>query len=157
MSDVVIEKGGDGKLRGLGDKGGRAYARFLSQVRGMAVGDTMRFAFWVPRSLGFHRRHFKIIAKVFENQDQFQDIEKFREWLQVGAGFCDIYPGPKGKPVAIARSIAWERLEEADFEEHHREVIRFMRSAHCTRFLWPQMSDINADTFINNVLGEFGA
>jgi hypothetical protein len=157
MAECIVVKTEDGKLAGLGEKGGRQFARFQAAVREMEVGETMRFSFKIPRSPGFHKRHFVIINRVFEQQEQFEDDEKFREWIQVGAGFCDLLPGPNGKPVAISRSIAWEALEDAEFAEHHAAVIAFLRSARCTRFLWPEWSDLDADTFINNVLAEFGA
>ncbi len=157
MSTVIVTKGDDGKLCGLGDADGRKFAKFQSAVHGMAVGDTMRFSFKLPRSGPFHRRHFSILTRVFDQQEQFVDAERFREWVQIGAGFCDIVPGPKGKPVAMSRSIAWDALEEPEFAEHHAAVIAFLRSTYCTRFLWPAMSDLDADTFINGLLSEFGA
>lgn len=157
MSDVVLVRGEDGKLQGLGDKGGRAYAKFQQKVRALEIGETLKFSYWLPRSPAFHRRHFAILGAVFGQQEQFADPEKLRMWLQVGADFCDLVPGPKGKPVAMPRSIAWENLDDAEFAEHHADVIGFLRSTHCTRFLWPQWSDLDADTFINNVLMEFGA
>lgn len=157
MAECIVVKGEDGKLEGLGHKGGRQFLRFQHAVRKMEPGDTLRFSYKLPRSPAFHRRHFAILNRVFEQQEQFDNDEKFREWLQVGAGFCDLLPGPKGKPVAVSRSIAWEALDDADFAEHHAAVIAFMRSTHCTRFLWPLWSDVDADQFINNVLAEFGA
>lgn len=155
MADVVLVKGEDGKLAGLTDADERKYAKFRSTTTGLEVGDTLRFSFKLARSPQFHKRHFAILGALFKCQEQFVDFEKFREWTQVGAGFCDIYPGPKGRPVAVSRSIAWENLDDADFAEHHRAVIEFVRSVHFTRFLWPQMSDLEADTFINAVLQEF--
>lgn len=155
MADVVLTRGDDGKLQGLGEKGARQYGRFLAAVRQLQPGDTMRFAFKLPRSGPFHRRHFKILTALFEAQEQFADMERFREWVQVGAGFCDLLPGPHGKPVAIARSIAWEELDEADFAEHHKAVIEFVRSPYFSRQLWPHMTDLAADTFIDNLLRQF--
>jgi hypothetical protein len=155
VADVVLTRGPDGKLQGMGEKGARQYQRFLAAVKQLQPGDTMRFSFKLPRSPVFHRRHFAILNAVFEQQEQFASPEAFREWVQVGAGFCDLVPGPKGKPVAIARSIAWEALEEADFAEHHAAVVGFLRSTHCTRFLWPHMDDLAADTFIDNLLRSF--
>ena len=157
MAEIVVTKADDGKLHGVTDADERRLARFRGHVDGMAPGDTAKFSFKIPRSPGFHRRHFKILSEVFKAQEQFQDAEKMREWLEVGAGFADIVPGPKGKPVAMARSIAWDVLDDADFAEHHAAVIGFLRSTYCTRFLWPQMSDLDADTFINGLLMEFGA
>jgi len=155
MADITLTKDEDGRLVGLTDSDDRRYAKFRARVAGLEVGDTLRFSFKLPRSPQFHKRHFGILNALFKCQEQFVDFEKFREWTQVGAGFCDIYPGPKGKPVAKSRSISWEELEDADFAEHHKAVIEFVRSVHFTRFLWPHMSDLDADTFINAALQEF--
>ena len=156
MSDLIVTKGEDGKLAGLGAKDQRAYSRFLRAVTEMQPGDTLRFGFWIPRAPGPHKAHFKLLHMLFEQQEQFDDADEFRKWLEVGAGFCNFVPGPGGRMVALPRSIAWDKLEEAEFEEHHRKVVKFMRSTACTRFLWPSMSDIDADTFINNILAQFG-
>lgn len=157
MPKIILRKGESGKLEGLGEAEQRRYAKFLAHAKNMAVGDTIAFEFKVPRSLPFHRRHFGIIKMLFEAQEQFVDMERLREWLQVGAGFCDIMPGPKGVAVAVARSIAWENLDQADFESHHNDVVAFMRTPHCHRFLWPHLSDEMGSLNIETILAEFGA
>lgn len=155
MAEIVLTKADDGKLHGMTEADERRWAKFRTTVVGMQVGDTLRASFKLPRSPKFHRRHFAILAALFRCQEQFIDADKFREWVQIGAGFCDVYPGPKGKPMAVSKSIAWEALDDADFAEHHQAVIEFVRSAYFTRFLWPALSDIEGDTFVNAVLQEF--
>ncbi len=155
MAEIILTKSEDGKLQGLTDGENRKWDKFRAMVAGLQVGDTVRASFKVPRSPGFHRRHFAILGALFKCQEQFTDFEKFREWTQVGAGFCDTYPGPKGKPVAISRSIAWDALEDADFAEHHASVIDFVRSTHFSRFLWPHLDDIKGGEMVEAVLQEF--
>ena len=155
MAEVVVTKGSDGKLAGLGEKGERAWARFSAAVKKLEPGGTLRFSWWAPRSPGFHARHFAILAAVYDAQDQFVDPDKFRMWVQVGAGFCDILPGPKGKAMAIPQSIAWDKLDDSDFAEHHAAVIAFLRSAHATRFLWPTMTDSGGGDMMETLLREF--
>ncbi len=157
MADLVLTKAEDGKLHGLTDADERRYAKFIATVREMEPGHTVRFTFKLPRSPQFHRLHFAILAALFKCQDQFTDAEKFREWTQVGAGFCDIVPGPKGKPVAVSKSIAWDALEEADFAEHHAAVIGFVRSVYFSRFLWPHLDDAKGSEMVEAILQEFGA
>lgn len=157
MPDLVITKGDDGKLTGADDRYARGYARFRSAVAAMQPGDTMRFSFWLPRSPQFHKRHFAMLGRLFDSQEQFTDADAFRAWVEVGAGFCDLMPGPHGKQVAVPRSIAWEKLDDADFAEHHAEVIAFVRSAHFARFLWPHMDDKAASAAVEAILTEFGA
>ena len=157
MADITLVRSDDGKLRGITDADDRRWSKWLAKTRTLSVGDTVRASFKLPRSPKFHARHFAILASLFRCQDQFTDFEKFREWTQVGAGFCDIVPGPKGKPCAMAKSIAWDALEDADFAEHHKEVIAFVRSVHFSRFLWPHLTDIEGDRMVNAILNEFGA
>lgn len=157
MAELVVTKGEDGKLAGLDEKAQRAYARFLRAVGEMRPGDTMHFGFWIPRAPGPHRAHFKLLSAIFSQQEQFADPDDFRKWLEVGAGFCTYVPGATGRMVALPKSIAWHKLEEADFLEHHRKVVRFLRSTHCCRYLWPQLDDLAADTLVNNILAHYGA
>ncbi|MGE0797284.1 MAG: DUF1367 family protein [Lautropia sp.] len=155
MSTCIIVKNEEGRLQGLGERGGRAYARWQSAVQRMEVGETLEFSWREPRSGPFHRRHFAVLSAVFEQQEQFQDFEAFRMWCQVGAGACDILPGPHGKPVAIPRSIAYARMDNGDFMEHHTAVVAFLRSQHATRFLWPDADEQTAGRWIDAMLAEF--
>lgn len=155
MSSITLTKNETGKLVGLDDDDQRRWAKFLARVNGMGIGDTLSAIFKLPRSPGFHRRHFKILSALFKAQDQFVDKDKFREWVQIGAGFCDILPGPKGIPMAVSRSIAWDSLDEGDFAEHHAAVIAFVRSPHYARFLWPHLGDVQGMQMVEAVLGEF--
>lgn len=157
MADIVLTKDETGRLAGLNDVDDKRWRKFLSRLKSLTVGDTLCASFKIPRSRAFHRRHFAILAAVFKSQDQFVDPDKLREWLQVGAGFCDILPGPNGNPVAISRSIAWHNLEEADFAVHHAAVIDFMRSPRCTRFLWPHLDDRQQTEMIESIIAEFDA
>lgn len=157
MADVVLTKDETGRLCGLTDADERRWSRFRTAIQSMPQGGTIKASFKLPRSPGFHARHFKILSELFKSQDQFEDFEAFRAWVQVGAGFCDLLPGPGGKPVAIPKSIAWDALEDADFAEHHRACIEFIRSTRFSRFLWPQMTDLNADNMVNGILSEFGS
>lgn len=155
MPEVIVFKDEFGKLAGHGEKGGRAFARFQKAVRELEFGQTMRFSFKLPRSVPFHRRHFAVLNQVFEHQDQFVEEEAFRMWVQVGAGFCDLLPGPRGKPVAIPKSISFEAMDDVQFSEHHASVINFLRTRHATRFLWPDLNDAMADDMIESLLNEF--
>lgn len=155
--EVVITRGDDGQLTGLGEKGARAWARFVAALKNLDRDSSILVIFRVPRSPRFHRRHFAILGAVFKCQEQFHDEEQFRLWTQVGAGHCDFVPGPTGRPVALPRSVAWHRLEDIEFREVHEATISFLRSAHATRFLWPHLSDIAQSNMIDAVLEEFGS
>ena len=139
MSEVTLWKGQDGKLEGFDEKGKRLYARFLAKIKGLANGQTIRFEYKVPRSPKFHRLHFAMLKDLFDNQEQFGDPQQFRKWLEVGAGHCDFVPGPKGRMVALPRSIDYESIDDEEFSTVHENVKAFIRTEHAARFLWPEV------------------
>jgi hypothetical protein len=155
MSSVVVVKGEDEKLHGFGQKGERAWRKFRSRVDALVVGETLQFEWHEPRSGPHHRLFFAQLAALFDRQEQFEDMDMLRAWLTVGAGYCDFAPGPRGKMVALPRSIAFHKLDEVEFSELHRGVNDFLRSAHAQRFLWPDIDDKRAAQTIEELLLEF--
>jgi hypothetical protein len=155
MPSVLITLDDRGKLAGFGEKGERAYGRFLAAVKKLEQGELLSFTYKVPRSPRFHKLHFVMLAALFEAQEQFADDYQFRKWSEVGAGHVDWVPGPTGKMVALPRSIDYESLDDAEFSEMHEAVKTFFRSTHATRFLWPHMDDPCSAEMIESVLVQF--
>lgn len=141
MSSVVVCKGDDGKLQGLGEKGGRAWRKFMAHIKAMAAGETLEFAWQKPRSLRHHKLFFAKLHALADRQEQFEDADRLRMWLTVGAGYCDLVPGPKGRMVALPQSIAFHKLDEIEFGELHAAVDKFLWTEQARRFLWPHISD----------------
>lgn len=154
MPTVTLERGPDGKLRGISAKDERAYAKFRHRLD--TLDGSIVFSWQEPRSGPFHRRFFAILNRLYEAQEQFQDIDHLLTWMKVGAGFVDLVPGPNGKPVALARSIAFHRLDQAEFEPIASAIWVFSRSIYCTRFLWPHLDDDQGMGMAESVLAEFG-
>ena len=155
MSDIVITKDDTGKLRGVGEKHGKAYARFRKLIEEMEPGEIMTLSCWFPRNPKLHGLHFAMLAALFDRQEQFADPDQMRYWLHVGAGHCEFVPGPKGRMVAIPKSISWKSLDDADFSDHHNKVKDFLRTEHARRFLWPLMGDAEAAGMVDDLLAEF--
>lgn len=139
MSDLVIFKDESGKLAGMGEKGRRAWDKFRKLVEGLAVGETLKFSYCLPRSPKHHRYLFKKLTGLFERQELFADFDRLLDWLKVGAGHCDLLPGPAGIPVAIPLSINWEKLEEQGFIEFHRALNDFLWRLDAQASLWPHL------------------
>lgn len=153
MPTMILHRGDDGRLCGVSEREQAAYERFRSRIATLDGSITLTYR--VPRSGPCHRRYFAIVGALFEAQEQFDDAEVFRKWLEVGAGYCRLVPGPKGKPCAVPDSIAYERLEQDAFEKVVQRVEAFARSLHATRFLWPDIDDITASSMVETILMEF--
>ncbi len=155
MANVVVCKDGSGKLVGFGEKGGRAWARFQKMINGLGVGETLQFQWWEPRAPGRHKLFFARLNALFDRQEQFDCADKLRAWLTVGAGECDFMPGPKGRMVALPRSIAWHRLDETEFAELVRRIDDFLWSNHARAFLWPHLTTQQTYDIVEGLRSEF--
>lgn len=157
MARIILTRDDTGRLDGLTDADKRAYGRFRVKVGNLGHGDTLAFEFKLPRSPRFHRLHFAFLGALFDCQEVFDDPERMRKWIEVGAGHVDFVPGPAGELMALPRSVAYEALEDSDFREHHLKVIGFLRTPGAYRFIWPHLSDDGREQMINAILEEFDA
>lgn len=155
MPTVTLHIGENGKLEGLSERDRKAYSKFRQRLETLGDGSVL-FSWTEPRSGPYHRRFFAMVNRLLESQEQFQDADHLLMWLKVGAGFCDLVPGPRGKPVAIAKSIAWDKLDQAEFEPIAADIWKFLRSTYATRFLWPMLEDDQAIGAVESLLAEFG-
>lgn len=155
MPTVTLHIGESGKLEGLSERDRKAYAKFRTRLEHLGQ-SSIRFTWSEPRSGPYHRRFFAIVNRLAESQEQFQADDHLLTWLKVGAGYADLVPGPHGKPVAMAKSIAWDKLDQAEFEPIASDIWRFLRSPYATRFLWPWLSDADGMGMAESILAEFG-
>ncbi len=155
MSAVVVTKGQDGKLQGMGEKGARAWAKFQRRVAGLMPGETLHFEWREPRSPAHHGLFFAKLHALLDRQEQFADADQLRAWLTVGAGYCDFVPGPTGRMVALPQSIAWHKLDEADFADLHAKVDAFLWTEHARRFLWGHLTTQQTYDVVDQFLTEF--
>lgn len=155
MTTITVMRGEDGKLTGFSEKDKRAYGRFKKAVEALEIGECYTLSTWFPRNPKFHRLHFALIKGLFEIQEQFDDPDHLRKWLYVGAGYAEFLPGPKGKMVAIPKSIAFEKIDDAAFSELHDKVIDFMRTEYCQRFMWPHLEESKRASMVELVIDEF--
>ncbi|HXC40833.1 MAG TPA: DUF1367 family protein [Burkholderiales bacterium] len=155
MTALTLIKREDGKLDGFTEKDQRAWRRFIKRVKDLAVGELLDFSIWFPRDPMFHRFHMKMLRAVFEAQEQFDEFDRFRQWVQIGAGYADFYPGPTGRMMAVSRSIRYDKLDEADYRELHEKCKDWLRSGHSLRFLWGHLPDFQQANMMAAILAEY--
>jgi len=155
VTTIAITKDDRGQIVGVGEKGRKAYVVFKRRVEALQPGEIYTIEAWFDRNPKLHGLHFALLSTVFDNQEQFADLDQLRMWLQVGAGHADFVPGPTGKMVAIPRSIAWHRMDDADFSEHHEKMKDFLRTAHAKNYLWPHLSEQEQDAMVDTILSQF--
>ena len=144
MTSIVVAKGNDGLFEGLGDKGRRAYLKLQRTMAEMEIGETLKLSFNLPRSGPHHRFFFSKLAGLFDRQERFDDVERLRCWVTVGAGYCDLMPGHAGALVAVPQSLAFDKMDEAEFVDMHQKITAFLWSPRAREFLWPHLDDLES-------------
>lgn len=154
MPDVIVFKGDMGKLEGFGERGRRAWQKFLKIVGELEIGETLQFSWRMPRSPQHHRFVFARLQALLDRQESFQDLDHLLIFLKVGAGFVDFMPGPAGQLVAVPKSIAWDRLEEQDFIEVKRQIWDFLWTDAAQQALWPSLSPMQRYVMVDQWVRE---
>ena len=145
-----------GIVDGLGERGRKQWRRFIGGLMRLEPGEMVEIKTHKARSGPFHRRHMVIETVIFEAQEKFEHFEQFRNWLKVGAGFCDWVPGPKGAVMPVPRSIAFDKLEDGDMHQVHDDMVDFLRSEHAGKTLWRHLSPSARTEMIEGLLRGFG-
>ena len=155
MTTMVIIKDETGKLNGLGKRDQKAYARFRKLIQKLESGEIFTLNFWFPRNRKLHGLYFVMLTQVLNAQEQFDDVDKLRCWLTVGAGDCEFYPGPNGRIVAIPKSINFQSMDDEEFGDHLKRVKEFLRSDRAQLFLWPHLKPMQASEIVEGLLQGF--
>lgn len=145
-----------GYIDGLGERGQKQWRRFWNRLLKLEPGEMVDIKTNQERLGWYHRKHMALEARVFESQERFEDFDAFRAWLKVGSGFVTWFPGPKGGVIPVPKSISYAKLEQADMEAFHADAVRFLRTGHAQKTLWPHLSPSAAAEMMEGVLEGFG-
>lgn len=145
-----------GAVDGLGEVNRKAWRRFMRGLLRLEPGEMAEVSTRRERTGWYHRKHMKLESRLFEEQERFLNFEQFRNWLKVGAGFCDWVPGPKGAVIPVPRSISYSTLEQGEMEQFHADMLEFLRTEHAAKVLWPKLPALQRVEAVEAVLSEFG-
>lgn len=142
---------------GLNEADQKAWRRMWRLLLEMAPGEIAKVKPRIERIPAFHCRHMRIERLIYEAQENFTDFELgFREWLKVGAGWCDWGNDANGRLTLITRSTSFKETEEVEMREFHDRALEFLRSDRGAPVLWPNMTPLEAMNYMNQLLGEMG-
>lgn len=145
-----------GMVDGLGERGKRQWRRLWSNILRLEPGEMVEIKTHQQRIGWYHRKHMALEQALFEGQERFEAFEGFRDWLKVGAGFCDWYPGPKGGVFPVPKSISYSKLEQGEMEQFHNDAVTFLRTDHAGKTLWKHLSPTARIEMLETILASFG-
>ena len=101
-----------------------AYDTDLELAKKIKVGDIYRFKYSRPRNIKFHKKFFALIKLVFENQDNYTDIDDLRYDLTIEAGFWEEKTNfITGEVKRIAKSINFASMDEDEFSKLYTSML----------------------------------
>ena len=110
MPYIYLKKTGDNLLAAADENA-------LNVIRRMRLGQAMKLKYSFPRNYGNHKRFFAFLNTAFQIQDHFDNFKHFRKWLTMRAGHWEIIQAPNGYQIFDAKSIAFDKLDEKEFQE----------------------------------------
>ena len=145
-----------GVVDGLGETGRRQWRRFWNRIFKLEPGEMVELKTNQARLGWYHRKHMALEQALFEAQDKFENFKGFRDWLKVGAGHCQWYPGPKGGVFPVPDSTSYAKLEQGAMEQYHADAVEFLRTEHASKTLWKHLTPVQRMQMLETVLGGFG-
>lgn len=80
-------------------------------------GDVLSCEIKQTRNYENHKRFFKFLQVTFDMQDHFENLEYYRHWLTMKAGYFDTIVAPNGKTIFKAHSLAFDMMDEDEFKK----------------------------------------
>lgn len=96
-----------------------------------------------PRSLPHHRLFFAMIRKIARATPTPLDEDALRDYITVKAGHVKTIPLAFGKTYQAPASIAWDKMDQADFRKFFDRAVEIILTDIC-----PSLPESFADEFL---------
>lgn len=115
MPECFVKKSGKNTLEVE-----EAAEKYLRRFR---LGEDFLISLKRPRNLAFHRKFMALLRYAFENQERYEDFEAFRKEVTMRAGWWEEHVHVTGQISYTAKSIAFAKMDELQFDELYRKAI----------------------------------
>lgn len=92
-------------------------------LRAVKPGDSISGSFKKPRNPRFHNKAFAMLHDWFENQDDFEDFERFYDAVKVRAGLVDLVEMTDKGPIYKLRSLSFASMDDIEFEKTYQALL----------------------------------
>ena len=94
----------------------------LDNFKKIKPDTTYKFVVTQPRNVNFHRKYFSLLNLAFDNQEKFNNIEDFRAWSTMKAGYYNRIQTP-GDDMFLPVSINFASMDNLEFEQFYSKVL----------------------------------
>lgn len=93
------------------------------QLSSIKIGDVIAGDFRKPRNPGFHRKAFKMLHTVHDNQDLFEGFDQLYAWMKIKAGLVDLIEMTEKGPVYALRSLSFSSMGDEEFDKSYNLLL----------------------------------
>jgi len=100
-----------------------AYDSDFEISKKIKLNEPYEYEFKRPRNYKFHKKFFALVKMVFDNQEQYTNIEHLRKDLIIESGNYDLRHDLLGVEIREAKSISFASMSEDEFSELYNSVV----------------------------------
>lgn len=136
MTKVHVYKDNDGRLRGVSAEDERNQRRWRKFIDSLQPGEQAEYEFTIPRDPKQSAKFMAVVRRLLERTEAFTDFDALRSWIVVGAGYMEQDEAGKW----VAKSLAWDRMDGAEFAELFAAAETFLYSDRARQMLWRHLN-----------------
>lgn len=140
-------------VRGMDAKHDKRWRRLGRDLFRAEPGEGIELYRRKPRSLKFHKRWMAIERRIFENQDAYVQLERFRDWLKTGAGFGS-YHLVNGVMKFVPSSVSFDDCSDDEMREFTEDALGFLHTDRATRKLWRHLPAAKRQEMLDTLLAD---
>ena len=147
--DLLVTKDRVGALRAADEASAES-------IKTLAPGEVYRVVLTRPRNVKMHRLFFALLTVVHANLsegmlERFPTVERLLWEIKIQVGHFDLHETLGGKMVPIPKSIAFSRMDQAEFDRFFSDAISVVR-----KFVIPGISERELRDAIDEEIGRYG-
>lgn len=100
-----------------------AYDSDIELSKKIKLNEIYVYDFKKPRNYEFHKKFFALINMVYQNQEQYTNIEYLRKDLIIESGKYYLRYDFNGIEIKEAKSISFSSMDDIEFNELYNSVI----------------------------------
>ena len=100
-----------------------AYNSDYELAKKLTLNEPFEFEYKKPRNYKFHKKFFALLNLVFENQEQYSNLNHLRQDLIIEAGFYEIRYNFQAVEIYEPKSISFSKMDEVEFNELYSKCI----------------------------------
>lgn len=120
MADIYLKR----TLKGLAPSNEQAE----EAIQKIPVGKVVKAKISQPRNVRHHQKYWAMVGLIHKNQSYFATAEHLHQAIKARCGYSTKYQFKNGDTLTCSDSIAFGKMDQADFEIFYENAVGFVTS-----------------------------